>query len=68
MLQVVNQVSEDGGEVTKGGRLAEFLAYRNIPLLKIVTKGPVEQSKDTCKMTKGPRKVKLVIVVNNKKE
>ncbi|XP_053618704.1 transcription factor EB isoform X2 [Plodia interpunctella] len=40
----------------------------NIPLLKIVSQGPQDKSKDICKMTKGPRKVKLVIVVNNKKD
>lgn len=45
-----------------------WLNYGNIPLLKILAQGPVDSSKDICKMTKGPRKVKLVIVVNNKKE
>ncbi|XP_013200119.1 transcription factor EB isoform X2 [Amyelois transitella] len=44
------------------------MRLENIPLLKIVSQGPQDKSKDICKMTKGPRKVKLVIVVNNKKD
>lgn len=55
-------------EVTEGAAYWLESETTNIPLLKIVTKGPAENGKDICKMTKGPRKVKLVIVVNNKKE
>lgn len=61
--------ASDNAEVTVGpAGLAGVGRAGNIPLLKILTQGPADKSKEICKMTKGPRKVKLVIVVNNKKE